>query len=117
MSLKDALQEHKDRRKKDPLAIMTMIIKHSKPDILTNETRLGNDEIVMAINPETKELHCYEERVDSSRAYVTIDKDILASNPSLVLHNDMEVCFYTQYLSISQSYVSSNNICSSGLLY
>jgi translation initiation factor eIF-2B subunit epsilon len=49
MSLKDALQEHKDKRKKDPLAIMTMIIKHSKPDILTNETWLGNDEIGLYI--------------------------------------------------------------------
>ncbi|TVU27755.1 hypothetical protein EJB05_19255 [Eragrostis curvula] len=93
MSLKDALQEHKDRRKKDPLAVMTMIIKHSKPDNLTNQTRLGNDEIVMAINPETKELLCYEDRVDSSRSYAAIDKDILASNPSLLLHNDMEDCY------------------------
>jgi translation initiation factor eIF-2B subunit epsilon len=93
MSLKDALHEHNDRRKKDPLAVMTMIIKHSKPDVPTSQTRLGNDEIVMAINPETKELHYYEDRVDSSHSCVTIDKDILASNPSLVLHNDMEVCF------------------------
>ncbi|KAK3132676.1 hypothetical protein QOZ80_6AG0526120 [Eleusine coracana subsp. coracana] len=103
MSLKEALQEHKDRRKKDPLAVMTMIIKHSKPDILTNETRLGNDEIAMAINPETKELHYYEDRLDSSRSYVTIDKDILSSNPSLVLHNDMEDC----YIDICSSEVLS----------
>lgn len=93
MSLKDALQEHKDRRKKDPLAVMTMIIKQSKPSILTNQTRLGTDEIVMAIDPETKELLYYEDRADSSHLYVTIDKDILTNNPSLQLHNDMEVCF------------------------
>jgi translation initiation factor eIF-2B subunit epsilon len=93
MNLKDALQEHKDRRKKDPLAVMTMVIKHSKPSILTNQTRLGNDEIVMAIDPETKELLYYEDRADVSNLYVTIDKDILASNPTLQLHNNMEVCF------------------------
>ncbi|XP_062220686.1 uncharacterized protein LOC133920062 [Phragmites australis] len=93
MSLKDALQEHKDRRKKDPLAVMTMIIKQSKPSILTNQTRLGTDEIVMAIDPETKELLYYEDRADSSHLYVTIDKDILTNNPSLQLHNDMEDCY------------------------
>ena len=91
MSLKDALQEHKDRRKKDPLAVMTMIIKHSKPSVLTQQTRLGNDEIVMAIAPETKELLYYEDKADGSHLCVTIDKDILASNPTLQLHNNMEV--------------------------
>ncbi|EEC74222.1 hypothetical protein EE612_014404 [Oryza sativa] len=93
MNLKDALQEHKDRRKKDPLAVMTMVIKHSKPSILTNQTRLGNDEIVMAIDPETKELLYYEDRADVSNLYVTIDKDILASNPTLQLRNNMEDCY------------------------
>uniref|UniRef100_A0A0D9Z000 Translation initiation factor eIF2B subunit epsilon n=1 Tax=Oryza glumipatula TaxID=40148 RepID=A0A0D9Z000_9ORYZ len=93
MNLKDTLQEHKDRRKKDPLAVMTMVIKHSKPSILTNQTRLGNDEIVMAIDPETKELLYYEDRADVSNLYVTIDKDILASNPTLQLRNNMEDCY------------------------
>ncbi|EMS54837.1 Translation initiation factor eIF-2B subunit epsilon [Triticum urartu] len=93
MSLKDALQEHKDRRKKDPLAVMTMIIKHSKPSILTHQTRLGNDEIVMAIAPETKELLYYEDKADNSHLCVTIDKDILANNPTLQLHNNMEDCY------------------------
>ncbi|KAG2662451.1 hypothetical protein PVAP13_1KG538800 [Panicum virgatum] len=93
MSLKDALQEHMDRKKKDPLAVMTMILKHSKPSILTHQTRLGNDEIVMAIDPETKELLYYEDRADTSHLYVTIDKDILTNNSTLQLHNDMEDCY------------------------
>ncbi|XP_039791852.1 translation initiation factor eIF-2B subunit epsilon-like isoform X2 [Panicum virgatum] len=93
MSLKDALQEHMDRKKKDPLAVMTMILKHSKPSILTHQTRLGNDEIVMAIDPETKELLYYEDRADNSHLYVTIDKDILTNNSTLQLHNDMEDCY------------------------
>jgi len=99
MSLKDALQEHMDRKKKDPLAVMTMILKHSKPSILTHQTRLGNDEIVMAIDPETKELLYYEDRADNSHLYVTIDKDILTNNSTLQLHNDMEVCFETEFNS------------------
>jgi len=99
MSLKDALHEHMDRKKKDPLAVMTMVIKHSKPSILTHQTRLGNDEIVMAIDPETKELLYYEDRADNSHLYITIDKDILNNNPTLQLHNDMEVCFQTLQLN------------------
>jgi len=82
-----------DRKKKDPLAVMTMILKHSKPSILTHQTRLGNDEIVMAIDPETKELLYYEDRADNSHLYVTIDKDILTNNSTLQLHNDMEDCY------------------------
>ncbi|KAM0878894.1 hypothetical protein ACQ4PT_034595 [Festuca glaucescens] len=57
------------------------------------QTRLGNDEIVMAIAPETKELRYYEDRADGSHLCVTIDKDILASNPTLQLHNNMEDCY------------------------
>uniref|UniRef100_A0A0A9H5V8 eIF4-gamma/eIF5/eIF2-epsilon domain-containing protein n=1 Tax=Arundo donax TaxID=35708 RepID=A0A0A9H5V8_ARUDO len=46
----------------------------------------------MAIDPETKELLHYEDRIDSSDLNVTINKDIMINNPSLQLHNDMEDC-------------------------
>lgn len=92
MSLAKALSEHKDRRKKDPLAIMTMVIKHSKPSALTHQTRLGNDEIIMAIDPDTKELLYYEDKVDLSQ-HVILDKILLAENSVLSLHNDKQVGF------------------------
>lgn len=91
MSLKEALQEHKERRKKDPLAVMTMVIKHSKPSSLTHQTRLGNDEILMAIDPDTKELLYYEDKTDQSQRFITLDKMLLASTPTLHLHNDKQV--------------------------
>ncbi|KAG1361504.1 hypothetical protein COCNU_09G009670 [Cocos nucifera] len=91
MSLKVALQEHKERRKKDPLAVMTMVIKHSKPSSLTHQTRLGNDEILMAIDPDTKELLYYEDKTDQSQRFITLDKMLLASTPTLHLHNDKQV--------------------------
>ena len=53
MNLTEALQAHKERRKKDPDTVMTMFVKRSKPMPLTHQTRLGNDEIVTAIDPET----------------------------------------------------------------
>ncbi|KAG1338014.1 translation initiation factor eIF-2B subunit epsilon [Cocos nucifera] len=91
MSLKEALQEHKERRKKDPLAVMTMVIKHSKPSSLTHQTRLGNDEILMAIDPDTKELLYYEDKTDQSQRFITLDKMLLASTPTLHLHNDKQL--------------------------
>ncbi|XP_072960472.1 uncharacterized protein [Typha angustifolia] len=93
MSLTQALQEHKERKKKDPLAVMTMVIKRSKLSSLTHQTRLGNDEIVMAIDPETKELLYYEDKADDSQRLISLDKMLLANNPSLYLHNDKEDCY------------------------
>ncbi|XP_020570964.1 probable translation initiation factor eIF-2B subunit epsilon [Phalaenopsis equestris] len=93
MSLAKALSEHKDRRKKDPLAIMTMIIKHSKPSKLTHQTRLGNDEIIMAVDPDTKELLYYEDKADLSQHHITLDKMLLSENSALSLHNDKQDCY------------------------
>ncbi|KAI0512302.1 hypothetical protein KFK09_012941 [Dendrobium nobile] len=93
MSLAKALSEHKDRRKKDPLAIMTMVIKHSKPSALTHQTRLGNDEIIMAIDPGTKELLYYEDKVDLSQHLISLDKMLLADKSALSLHNDKQDCY------------------------
>ncbi|KAJ4779352.1 Translation initiation factor eIF-2B subunit epsilon [Rhynchospora pubera] len=92
MSLTEALQAHKDRRKKDPDTVMTMFVKRSKPMPLTHQTRLGNDEIMMAIDPETKQLLYYEDRFDSSKRAVTLDKSLLADNASLYLRTDLEDC-------------------------
>ncbi|XP_078152649.1 trimeric LpxA-like enzyme [Carex rostrata] len=93
MNLTEALQAHKDRRKKDPDTVMTMFVKRSKPMPLTHQTRLGNDEIVTAIDPETKQLLFYEDRFDSSKQAVTLDKSLLADNPSLYLRTDLEDCY------------------------
>lgn len=93
MSLAKALSEHQDRRKKDPLAIMTMVIKHSKPSVLTHQTRLGDDEIIMAIDPDTKELLYYEDKVDLSQHVISLDKILLAENSTLSLHNDKQDCY------------------------
>lgn len=93
MSLTEALQAHKDRRKKDLDTVMTMFVKRSKPMPLTHQTRLGNDEIVMAIDPETKQLLYYEDRFDGSKQAVMLDKPLLADNPSLCLRTDLEVIY------------------------
>lgn len=73
--------------------MMTMVIKHSKPSSVTHQTRLGNDEIVMAIDPETKELLYYEDKTDHSHQFISLDKMLLVDNPSLCLHNDKQDCY------------------------
>ena len=91
MSLTQALQEHKERRKKDSNAVMTMVIKRSKTNPAIHQSRLGTDELFMAIDPNTKQLLYYEERTDHSKGILHLDKSLLVDNPSLSLHHDQQV--------------------------
>lgn len=93
MMLTQALQEHKERRRKDNNAVMTMVIKQSKPSQITRQTRLGTDELIMAIDPATKQLLYYEDKADDQKGTLTLDKSFLAENPSLSLHNDKQDCY------------------------
>lgn len=65
MSLDAVLAEHKARRAKDKQAIMTMVVKQAKPDPVTHLTRLGNEELVAAIDPQTKQLLLYDHGKES----------------------------------------------------
>ncbi|KAK4798811.1 hypothetical protein SAY86_031137 [Trapa natans] len=93
MSLNRALQEHKERKKKDSNAVMTMVIKRSKLSPVTQQSRLGTDELFMAIDPDTKQLLYYEENTNHLKGTLSLDKMLLIDNPSITLHNDMQDCF------------------------
>ncbi|KAK8541913.1 hypothetical protein V6N13_137506 [Hibiscus sabdariffa] len=93
MLLTQALQEHKERKKKDANAIMTMVVKQSKPSPITQQSRLGTDELFMAINPVTKQLLCYEDKAEYSKGFISLDKTLIADNPSIILHNDKQDCY------------------------
>ncbi|KAA8536938.1 hypothetical protein F0562_029416 [Nyssa sinensis] len=93
MSLTQALQEHKERRKKDSNAVMTMVIKQSKPSPSTHQSRLGTDELFMAIDPDTKQLLYYEDKADHLKGTITLDKMLLTDNPFISLHNDKQDCY------------------------
>ncbi|PKI44626.1 hypothetical protein CRG98_034981 [Punica granatum] len=93
MSLTRVLQEHKERRKKDSNAVMTMVIKRSKLSPVTQQSRLGTDELFMAIDPDTKQLLYYEENTNHLKATLSLDKMLLIDNSSIRLHNDMQDCF------------------------
>lgn len=91
MSLTQVLKEHKERKKKDSNAIMTMIIKRSKSSPIIHQSRLGTDELFMAIDPNTKQLLYYEDKADYSKGAICLDKLLLADNPTISLHNDKQV--------------------------
>ncbi|MED6169236.1 hypothetical protein PIB30_019708 [Stylosanthes scabra] len=93
MSLTQALAEHKERKKKDSNAVMTMVIKRSKTNPVIHQSRLGTEELFMAIDPDTKQLLYYEERTDLSKGILHLDKSLLADNPSLTLHHDKQDCY------------------------
>ncbi|KAJ8760715.1 hypothetical protein K2173_017784 [Erythroxylum novogranatense] len=93
MSLTEALQEHKERRKKDSNAVMTMVIKQSKPSPITCQSRLGTDELFVAIDPQTKQLLYYEEKADHLKGIISLDNALLGDNPSISLHNDKQDCY------------------------
>ncbi|KAL6989544.1 hypothetical protein U1Q18_015295 [Sarracenia purpurea var. burkii] len=93
MSLTEALQEHKERKKRDSNAVMTMVIKKSKLSPLTHQSRLGTDELFMVIDPDTKQLLYYEDKADHLKGTISLDKMILADKSSVSLHNDKQDCY------------------------
>ncbi|XP_068317556.1 uncharacterized protein [Pyrus communis] len=92
MSLTLVLQEHKERRKKDSNAVMTIVIKRSKPSQITHQSRLGTDELFMATDPNTKQLLYYEDKADDTNVSIYLDKLLIAENPTITLHNDKQDC-------------------------
>ncbi|KAG9144862.1 hypothetical protein Leryth_018985 [Lithospermum erythrorhizon] len=93
MPLNKAVKEHKDRRKKDSNAVMTMVIKQSKPSPVTRQSRLGTDELFMAIDPCTKQLVYYEDKTNNSKGSISLDKALLTDNLSLFVNNDKQDCY------------------------
>ncbi|XP_047337894.1 translation initiation factor eIF-2B subunit epsilon [Impatiens glandulifera] len=93
MSLAEAVEEHKERKKKDSNAVMTMVIKRSKPSPITHQSRLGTDELFMAIDPDSKQLLYYEDKANHLKGILTLDKMLLSDNVSISFHNDKQDCY------------------------
>lgn len=97
MSLKEALQEHKERRKSDKLSVMTMVVKRSKPSTVTHQTRLGNDELLLAIDPLTKELLYYDGLSSNPKRkrQVVVDRTVYLNKHSVCVCTDLQVILFT----------------------
>ncbi|KAI3902222.1 hypothetical protein MKW92_043916 [Papaver armeniacum] len=96
MILTKALEEHRDRKKKDSNAIMTMVIKKPKPSRtelvlgVDGNSKTSKDGLVMGIDRSTKELLHYGVNV-FTEAY-TPGKEFLLDNPDFEVHNEQEDC-------------------------
>lgn len=96
MSLKEILQEHKERRKINKLSVMTMVVKRSKPSAVTHQTRLGKDELLLAIDPLSKELLYYDEGFSSNpkcTRQVVVDRALCLNKPSVCMCTDLQDCY------------------------
>ncbi|KAM1752575.1 hypothetical protein ACFX11_010541 [Malus domestica] len=60
---------------------------------ITHQSRLGNDELFMATDPNTKQLLYYEDKEDHTKGSIYLDKLLIADNPSITLHNDKQDCY------------------------
>lgn len=102
MSLKEVVKEHQERRMKDKLAVMTMVVKRAKPSPSTCQTRLGNDELLLAIDPQSKQLLHYDPgresggrdnyKHQSSQRHVKLERSALNDRPSVQLCTNLQVC-------------------------
>ncbi|GAQ80574.1 eukaryotic translation initiation factor eIF-2B epsilon subunit [Klebsormidium nitens] len=100
MSLDAVLAEHKARRAKDKQAIMTMVVKQAKPDPVTHLTRLGNEELLAAIDPQTKQLLLYDHGKESGGRegskggqYLGLERAMFEGRQAVQLRTDLEDCF------------------------
>ncbi|KAI3974613.1 hypothetical protein MKX01_029603 [Papaver californicum] len=91
MSLTQALKDHKERKKKDSNAIITMVIKKLKPSSSSSTKQTSKDRLVMGIdrNNQTKLLY-YD--VNSDTEMDTLGKELLLDNPAFEVDNDKEDC-------------------------
>ena len=69
MKLDEVLAEHAKRRQEDPGYIMTAIFKKATP---SHRTRAGEDDTIVALDPNTKRLLFYENDRSNSRVYVDL---------------------------------------------
>ena len=83
MPLADLIQQHRDRKKKDEKAIMTMVFKKQ------SRLGIGSDQLFVAVDPLTKQLLHYEE-CNSRGGDFCLDKSLLDST---VLCSDMQDCY------------------------
>ncbi|GAB2277186.1 hypothetical protein Dimus_011894 [Dionaea muscipula] len=65
----------------------------SMPSPITRQSRLGTDELFMAIDTDTKQLLYYEGKSDLSKGTLSLDKGLLIDDSSISLHNDMQDCY------------------------
>lgn len=88
--INDVVREHKERRKTDKDAIMTMVVKQSG---VNHRTRSKGDSAVFVIDPETSKCLHYEAVTGyPPKKYASIPREILNEHPEVEIRNDLIDC-------------------------
>ncbi|KAI0302086.1 nucleotide-diphospho-sugar transferase [Russula brevipes] len=86
----EVVRAHKDRRKTNKDAIMTMVVKESGA---THRTRSKGDSAVFVLDPDTSECLHYEPVTGHPPKHVArIPRDVLEGHPNLEIRNDLVDC-------------------------
>jgi len=87
MKLQQAIVEHKERRKKDKMSVMTVVYKKASPD---HRTRSKEDDILVAFNSsDHRLLHC--EKIKKKKK-MTIPISMFEGKKQVDLHYDLLDC-------------------------
>ncbi len=89
MSLATVLAEHRARRAKDKLAILTMVTK--KVSAKHRAVRLGEHTLTLALDPSSRQLLHYEEGVGASSA-VSLEASLFSEHASVHVRTDLLDC-------------------------
>jgi translation initiation factor eIF-2B subunit epsilon len=89
MSLAAVLAEHRARRQRDKLAILTMVTK--KVSARHRAARMGEHTLTMAVDPETNQLLHYEEGAGSTSA-LALDASLFSEHRSVQVRTDLLDC-------------------------
>lgn len=87
MKLNEVIMEHKERRKKDKMSVMTVVYKKASPD---HRTRSKEDDILVAFNSsDHRLLHC--EKIKKKKK-MTIPLSLFEGKKQVDLHYDLLDC-------------------------
>lgn len=87
MKLKEVIMEHKERRKKDKMSVMTVVYKKASPD---HRTRSKEDDILVAFNSSDHHLlHC--EKIKKKKK-MSIPLSLFEGKKQVDLHYDLLDC-------------------------
>ncbi len=87
MELKEVIDQHKERKKRDKMSVMTCVYKEAKP---YHPTRSSEDDILIAINAlDGRLLHCEKPR---NKKKLEIPVTIFKENPNVDVRYDVLDC-------------------------
>lgn len=85
--LKQAIELHRQLKKKDPGYVMTSIFKKAGP---SHRTRAGEDDTVLAIDPQTSQLLYYEN--NREQRVLKVDRSLFLEHPTVQFRYDLLDC-------------------------